>query len=267
MAKHPMEMRLETITPERAKADLEAANGKNYRGMNMDRARAIAEAIKGNRYEVNGETVKYNGDGTLCDGQHRMMGCVLAGKPFTTWVAYNVASDANIDTGMPRRFGLLLKKRGHKYYHELASALVWLYRWERGSVTGNRPHIPNSELLLLLKKSEGLEPAVEAVGQFDKKLGVRGPLSAFLYKARQSNPGVAEWFAHRLGTGLDLKPLDAVFHLRKRLLTPRKELKTSEAEKLALTIKAWNLTLDGTPCRLLTWRAAGPGAEDFPEMR
>src|SRR4051812_39659069 len=62
-------------------------------------------AMERGDWVLNGETIKFNDKGNLIDGQHRLQACVLAGKPFQTYVVRGIADDrafATIDTGKLR---------------------------------------------------------------------------------------------------------------------------------------------------------------------
>lgn len=98
-----MGMKLEVITPERAKQLLEAKRPTN-RPISPNQVNMLVRAITEGLWEVNFDTIKLTSKGELIDGQHRMMACVTAGKSIQTWVAYDVSvkSMATMDTHKPR---------------------------------------------------------------------------------------------------------------------------------------------------------------------
>lgn len=265
-----MRVALETITPGRAEHDLEAAVGQNFRKLNEDRAQKLAEAMKNGRWEVNGETIKYDPDGILIDGQKRMRACVLAGKPFQTFVVYKVAHTDNIDTGEPRRLAQLLTNRGEINTKELGGALSWLWKHEHiGLGTVLTAHIPHSEMLTLLKAKPQLRDCVTiCLSSLGRTIGRVGFFAAFMLITAAKDADLSRWFIQKLGDGVSLKEDDPVRRLRDRLIDDRtKKARLTTKEAVALSIKAWNLTLEGRPCKVLRWVAVGPAAEDFPEFK
>lgn len=91
-----------TITPEIAKELLKHNTGN--RKINQANVKRIAEDMIAGDYKLNGETIKIYEDGTLADGQHRLMACVLAGVPFETYIIKGIKKDVlpTIDAGKQR---------------------------------------------------------------------------------------------------------------------------------------------------------------------
>ena len=91
-----------TITPEIA-MELLKHNAGN-RKINQANVKRIAEDMIAGDYKLNGETIKIYEDGTLADGQHRLMSCVLAGVPFETYIIKGIKKDVlpTIDCGKTR---------------------------------------------------------------------------------------------------------------------------------------------------------------------
>ena len=91
-----------TITPEIAKELLKHNVGN--RKINQANVKRIAEDMIAGDYKLNGETIKIYEDGTLADGQHRLMACVLSGVPFETYIIKGIKKDVlpTIDAGKQR---------------------------------------------------------------------------------------------------------------------------------------------------------------------
>lgn len=97
----------ERITPEIATAYL-ARNRKNNRKLSMSVVTSYANDMRDGRWDSeNGTSIKFNTDGELEDGQHRLMACIQAGVPFETIVMYGVRKGAinTIDNGRSRSAG------------------------------------------------------------------------------------------------------------------------------------------------------------------
>lgn len=91
-----------TITPDIAEAMLKS-NTCNYRKPRLVIAKQYAEDMKHGKWKLNGEAIVFHKDGTLADGQHRLIACTIAKVPFQTLVIYDVDDDViEYDIGKPR---------------------------------------------------------------------------------------------------------------------------------------------------------------------
>jgi hypothetical protein len=92
------------ITPKQAKAWLDG-NNQNNRPMRIDAARKFARDMKSGNWSLTHQGIAFYDDGTIADGQHRLMGVVLAEKPVKFLVTKNLpkSSGAVIDQNVPRQ--------------------------------------------------------------------------------------------------------------------------------------------------------------------
>jgi hypothetical protein len=93
---------LETITPAKATKYLEK-NTAN-RPVRKVWVKTLAETIKNGQWHVTHQGIAFNCDGTLIDGQNRLMAIVEAGKPVQMYVARGIAKESvfGIDSGKTR---------------------------------------------------------------------------------------------------------------------------------------------------------------------
>lgn len=99
--------KLVEISPSDAARILDAAKDKfRNRKINPSHVRAlVSDMKKGNWHSaINGDTISFNEDGILNDGQHRMMAVVLSETTQTFLAAFNVPDDSikSIDCGLKR---------------------------------------------------------------------------------------------------------------------------------------------------------------------
>lgn len=101
---------LELITPEKAEEYL-LSNIENNRDINHHRVATYTADILSGDWSNNGETIKFDQDGKLIDGQHRLMAIKKANKPVYMWVARGVDGNAfrTVDTGLARTTKQILK--------------------------------------------------------------------------------------------------------------------------------------------------------------
>ncbi len=104
-------VKVETITPPMAKEYLRA-NTNNYRKLSRSRVKQYAADISAGKWELNGETIVFDENGVLKDGQHRLAGVVMSGKSIQTFVIRGISADVT-----------LYDRGGNRTYTEIAKAM------------------------------------------------------------------------------------------------------------------------------------------------
>lgn len=253
----------ETITPEKAAEYLES-NMENQRNLARKRVQKMADDIREGRWRDNGETVKFDSRGHLCDGQHRMQAIVLAGIPVDMMVARNVDSDAvvTIDSGKSRSASDALRIAGMgKYSTDISYAAVLIAQWEeKGKVTkfesdtnqkivswcqgGNRHEI-------LVELSEYVRTLKSM-----RRLWKGGVFLTYVYVLFQIDEEKAREFLGKLENNTLLGDKDGdvmIQQFRTRLENERMSRGSiSPRDKLKLAISAWNHWLVGNDFQLRT---------------
>src|SRR5262245_57256682 len=80
------------LTPEACRYWLEFCNPHN-RTLNLDWVRQIADAIRAGEWKINGETVVFNPDTTMGNGQHRCKAIILTNMPLWSWVIWGEGTE------------------------------------------------------------------------------------------------------------------------------------------------------------------------------
>lgn len=121
------------ITPEFA-ASLLAKNPEN-RNIRATKVAEYARDMQTGRWQLNGEAIKVNGDGSLIDGQHRLAACVKANVPFEAIIISGLPNNvrATIDGGAKRTHADRLAMRGIKNANLLSSTARLLIGLADGS--------------------------------------------------------------------------------------------------------------------------------------
>lgn len=123
-----MKIAQEMITPEIAQEYLKF-NTENYRSLNKSRVISYSSDMKAGRWQLNGEGIKFNREGRLIDGQHRLQAIVRAGVPVQMLVIRDVEDDVNIyDIGATRSMGQIAKARGivDKWYSQVVAVAGYI---------------------------------------------------------------------------------------------------------------------------------------------
>lgn len=263
---------VETITPEEAR-DYLKANTKN-RFLDRNKAQIYAGAIARGEWSLNGETIKFTKRGRLLDGQHRLLGVVLAGKSIKSAVVRGLDDKAQetIDTGRKRSFGDVLKLRGESNTRILASGTRCVYGYSKNGVLttsshGVRPTM--QQLITFLDENPGLRKAVNfPYSDVTRKLLTPAVGCGLFYLFSLVDEEDAHKFFVDLGTGVGLDEENPVLALRNRLLKETGIGVHSMHPRIraALTIKAFNAWRDGRHLKVLKWSAAGNLSENFPRV-
>jgi hypothetical protein len=223
-------------------------------------------------WDVNGETIKFalrDGRWVLVDGQHRLRACILANVPFTSLVVWGVQSDLAIDTGAVRQLADVLHSRGERNSAALAAAVRWMWKYEGDNLraTGEQARAAFVTLLNVLQRHPQLRESV-TVAHSVKEIMPHSPAAFLHYAFGLKDASAADKFFEALATGVNLQNDSAIYHLRRRLIRDRDATKAKLRliEKLGLTIKAWNLWVQGRTCGVLKIVLSGPHPEPFPTI-
>lgn len=291
MSNSPKMMPVEKITPQDAERML-ATMVKN-RPVSDSKVLEYALSIDDGRWSVNGETIKINKDGQLFDGQHRLRACILAGKPFMSYVARGVDDEhafATVDVGKTRSHGDIFGIAGFSNSNLVSSIAILVYAHEKrllnwSGLTGlgrqskantspaiiskikrmpQRSSTITKEDLLSFSESisEGLATAARFAERWKAIRLLPRPLTGGVYYLfRQRSLEDAERFFTDIAEGVGLTKTDPVYHLRERLIeNSGNQAKLNRFTIVGLMFKAWNKRRAGEPVRQLRIS----DAEEFP---
>lgn len=282
------EQQVESITP--AKAESMLANMVKNRPVSEAKVLEYAIAIDEGKWSLNGETLKFDKQGRLFDGQHRLRACVLAGKTFRTCVVRGIEDEhafATVDVGKNRSHGDVFSIAGFSNSKDAAAVATIIYLHKAGKIDWRGPietrasrgtspisaklkKMPNAsaivqkeDLLEFAEKiAEGLSGAVRFAQQSKANKLLSQPLiGGAYYLFREKSFNDAESFFESLGEGVGLAKTDPVYWLRERLIDNKSSAaKINRWTLLGFMFKVWNKRRAGEPLRYLK---VGDG-EDFP---
>ncbi len=218
------------------------SKNKNFRTLNEIRAEHLAEQIRQDRWQLNGESIKFDTEGNLVDGQHRLRGCVLADKPIQSVVVKGIDA-TNVDTGAPRTLSQLLHSKGHPYATQLSVTAAFIYRFQLMGTFQSSDYISRDDILNLLEKHPRLWETIQFTGKTSHLFG-RWSLHSALYFlfATLSDVDEATRFYQSLMDGMELSNKNPIYHLRERLLANKHaEAKLQTNHYAGLVIKTWNV--------------------------
>jgi hypothetical protein len=260
--------RIQLVTPKMAQEWLEG----NVDNRNLREARVLqhSQVLQRDEWELTGDCLVFDEDGTLLNGQHRLSAVVVTGIPARFVVLRGVPSKAQevFDSGLARTLGDQLQRRGVPYYTYVSSALFWLHRLAYSEATGiahyAEPGMRPSfrQLLKLYDDNKELSEEAAKIGRHVNNLKVRaGATLAIYHRLRQvDDPNIDEevdLFFEKWVTGAELRASDPIFRLREWCLEDAAKRHTRgrapDYRYVAYAITAWNKWRAGEPIRQLKW--------------
>lgn len=242
----------------------------------------LKNIIVNDEYEVTGDTIKFDRDGHLLDGQHRLMACAETGIPIQSWVIFGLDPKVfpKIDQGAIRTNAHVLGiasdgRAGFKDPRTTAAAIKGIFGIQNAIESGTLPKNAQWHLNERLEASVAREFAREHEALLIEAVtSVRGPearavmrppgaFAAVYFVLAQKNHSRAREFFTALGSGANLVATSPILKLRHVLVNSIGDKSRTGPWKTALTIRAWNAWLKKKPVRQLRF-----GDKDvFPKPR
>lgn len=267
-----MSARIVELTPKISELWLQR-NPKNRNQLNVD---LFSEDMKSNRWMENGESLVFDSQGWLLDGQHRLAAVIATGHSYRAAVILGVDGDARptVDTGRKRTASDNLQMAGEGYAGTLAATLMLWRGYIRRSVPEMvRPYSGKRHSVLAIFQLLAEYPHIRQAVRMSRThlpRGARGkiPLSeiAMIFFAITESGATSERgleFLAAVIEGHNLSTGNPILALRKRLDEQRPGYRMEKRERLGLLLKCWQLWSTGQTRRLLRLNEAEP----FPFLK
>lgn len=271
MAKRTSKPRItiETITPEQASAWLDF--NQHNRKPKTSRIPRYARDMKSGKWQITGETIVFDEDGWLIDGQNRLMACIQADTPFESIVVRGISRTAQtvMDSGAPRRAADALEMSGHAQGKNLAAAVVVHRAWKAGAFKSVVSHIPtdrptHTEVIEYVTQNPHLAEDVSFASSHRSQLrGVPiGATAVAVGEFRQIDPEEAIDFFRRIKEGVSTGIGDPVLTFTRRLADETgRGHRLEPATAIYMYMRAWNAIRDGERLTKYQFGAEGRWAE------
>lgn len=263
--------RVVLVTPEVAERWLATRSEEQKRRFRRSVAMKYAAAMKALRWSIHGDSIDFDSDGRLSNGQHRLVAIIESGLPQTFVVVEGVAPKAfaKRDRSYGRTPGQILKMDGFTNGDALANAAAILWLEETGRLGGGWTERPDADLILeIVERNPGLEEAVSRANMTATALYMSRGLAGWAYfKFSRIDETLAEEFFQNLKTGVGLSEGDPALVLRNRLLSMRASRSRLQVRDVAvLLVRAWNHCFAGRKVRTLkaSVRINGERIGQFP---
>lgn len=273
-----METKFELITPEIAKKMLKQ-NLINNRIIDWPTIREYArQMMNGIWYEHTGESIKITENGTLVDGQHRLLALIEANVSLRFKVDYGVPEIAfkYIDSGKRRSAGDKFHCAGILNSRNMASGIIRYLVLKANRTIGNkginvktskRNGYSFTELLDVYNQQPKIwDAALNMASNWYSKSGrllKATEFLAFYMFLRDISEDDAFVFMEKFGEGINLSNNDPIKLLREKLtnakLNPTMVL--TGYVKTALIVKTWNYFRTNESIKVLRF---SPDIDNFP---
>jgi hypothetical protein len=229
-----------------------------------------AKSMLGGEWSLNGETIIFDSEGNLRNGQHRLTACVQSGASFVSFVVRGVepAAFATMDRPKIRGGDDVLSINGYKNDRRLASAAGVLRQYLSGVHDYKASKFEPWETHETVKEHPDLEAACLASDTVRKEVPINGSVLAVAwYLFSRQDRELAALFFDSLKTGANLSIDDPIHLLRRMVWNAQKSRATlSRTDHFALLIKTWNAVRSGAKRKMLRWNTRGDNAEQFPSL-
>lgn len=232
------------LTPEVATSMLARKN--TNRSFRLPQLNKLKRAMELGRWEINGETIIFDEDGRLIEGQHRLKAVVESGVSIWSFCVHGIDRERfkTMGQGAKRTAGDILGIQGLKNSRNLAAALRWVYRYENDFMNNPHPNITDDELADTLPDHPTIVDSF-SLGAKAHGLAAPGMVTALHYLCSKRDKGIANDFFWKFATGEHLDQGDVILVLRNRLLRSLGKRGTKyvmrDEQKAPTIVNAWNL--------------------------
>lgn len=248
---------------------------RSNRPISARRVRRYAEMMRRGEWPYAGDPIRFDLEGWLIDGQHRLLAVIESGALIVFSVLRGLPPEARdvIDQGAKRTGGDVLTIHGVDNGKRLSAALKWVYRdaYDLEMASGGEAHPSMRQLVALHETHPGLTEHMHVESWLRRAPFRRYPpsLAAELHyeMATRVEPFAADLFWQRVVDGAQLEATDPILLLRNLLIRDSAAQGAGKGftdwAKRAYTIKAWKHWRAGRRLRSLLWR---PRVEPYPKV-
>lgn len=262
-------LKLMTITPEMAQSILD--KGDPNRPVKKHNVERYAKDMRNGWWRQTGESIVFDNQGQLVQGQHRLHAVIRADVAIEFVVVCGVESIAQdvMDTGARRSLGDQLARRGEKNCNTLASAVLLAKTWEEFGKPHANTGVSHVELLQWFSDHDDIRESANLAVSLARRIKYPSGLAAAIhYRMSHFSADDANEFWDVLCTGRAAENSQPIALLRNRMVEAMaanaRGTVMTPMQRAGLTIRSWNAWVTGAEIGLLRW--APQRGEKFPDL-
>ncbi len=270
---------VERITPETAKKML-ATNVKNRKIKSVPLS-TLEESMSGDEWSLNGESIIFDINGNLLDGQHRLTSCVKTGKTIDAVIVRGVQGDTQdtIDSGTRRHLADYIKMDGYKNYTDVSTiGKILMRKADMGITTSlfdnnaTKRSIKAQRRFIHEQHDDRIEPLIQPIRLVTNRYkGVPIQLLGALFDEfrKSGDENFNEFVAQLAGKSAACMPVRL---LQQKFVENAADMRShgrgvfKHSVLAAYIIKTWNAYMRGDEMKRLTFTPGGKNPERFPEI-
>jgi hypothetical protein len=235
----------------------------NNRRINPQAVAKLVSDIRNGRWQNNGESIKFDRENRLIDGQHRLLAIIASGISLRLLVVTNLepGSQQTIDIGVSRTSGQIAGMLGVANAHELAALAHVLLRYERSRdvIWNASASATKTEIVeFVTREASNLNRANSFGNQARRAARIKSvPYSLLAFHVlNKYDEGTWMKWHDRIVDGVGLSQTDARLVLRNQSMRRDSARQGSwpQQEMIGWVIKAWNAYVTNRPIKALIFR-------------
>lgn len=259
-----------SVTPEMARRWLSRNdNNRHLRGVTVTQ---YARDMKNGRWQITGESIKFNAEGALLDGQHRLAAIVKAGVTVPMVVMRGIPDSAQrvMDTGQARTASDALAMKGEKHTSILAAAIRIAIGMEAEEPDPGKYAVTHAEVEQFLGEHPEMRGAAEFASQVARRTDCPPAVVAYTFWrfAQVVDVYAAANFWTAASDKVGLAAGDPVIALTNRFAEARRNREVlPKRVLLSLIYRAWNARREHKTMRFIRVNSPAGGLVPIPELR
>lgn len=246
-----------TVTPDIADSWLEK-NEHNRRTAYATITKFARDMERGN-WQLTGDAIRFDVNGCLIDGQHRLLACRKAKQPFKTFVMYGLDPETQdvMDTGKVRRVQDVLSLRGLTNANQLAAAVRALAAYRDGAASGRAMAYTTADLIDTFESHPNITKSVAQANNGLPRAAPRGTIAILHYLSTTylNDPESASRLVDVFRTGVPSYHGDVMHVMRERFIRfPTDGHKIKHEIAVNTMHHAWNLFVQKKSIGVLRWQ-------------
>lgn len=261
-----MKHSIETITPKKAMEWLK--RNIHNRPLSKKHVSFIAGLLREGKFELNGDAIRFNANGDLIDGQHRLMACIESGVSFQSLVIRGLphSTFATFDGGRPRTAADDLHGLGERNCQVVSAACRAAYLLTNHEVYNETTKVRRDQIASYLQSNPDIRDSIAYANVNQTGVMGRAIVASLHFLFIRKDESLASVFWERVLKGEGLSSSMAEYKLREQVTRKRSAVggRLRSPFVYGLTIKAWNARRDGTAVKTLKY---DPSNEAFPKIK